>query len=130
MRWRSATFGLLVASTAWAQPAGDSERAADEGVLREQNLPTKGADLLQIFRDRTPSSEESTKFKAQVVRRKAAAYTDRIKATAELVKMGPKVRPLLDHLLLDLKADAETINRLRQVADGFPIEKDLLATAA
>ena len=44
--------------------------------------------------------------------------------------MGPVVRPLLENLLLDIKADAETVARLRQVLGKFPAEADFAAASA
>jgi HEAT repeat protein len=128
MRWRLAALSILVASVASAQ--SDTERAADEGVLRSQQLPTSGAELLAIRRDRTPTPEIIERFDKQVRRLKSAAYVDRHKATAELTKMGPVVRPLLDNLLRDIHADPETVSRLRHVLEKFPADKDAAATSA
>ena len=88
MRWGMAIFGILIASAVHAQSVSENEWAADEAVLREQRLPTKGPELLQILRDRTPSAETIQQFKKHVTRLHAAAYTERIKASAELTKMG------------------------------------------
>ena len=130
MRWSMAMLGLLIASAAVAQTTNESDREADEAVLREQRLPTKGVELLQILRDRTPSDDTIAHFKKHVAQLRAAAYADRLKATNELKNMGPVVRPLLENLLREVHADAETVGRLRQVLDHFPAEKDFTATAA
>lgn len=123
-------LGIFVATVAAAQPAGENEWSADEAVLREQRLPTKGPDLLQILRDRTPKSDTIEQFRKLIPRLHAASYADRVKATAELTKMRPIVRPLMENLLLDIKADAETMGRLRQVLEQFPAEKDHAASSA
>lgn len=130
MRWSMAALGCLVACAAHAQPAPDAERAADEAVLREQRLPTKGPELLQILRDRTPSEQTIRAFGQHVARLTAASYTQRIKAAADLTKMGPVVRPLLENHLRDGKTDAETAGRIRQVLAHFPPENDIAATSA
>jgi hypothetical protein len=124
MRWGMAILGILVSSAVHAQTVSENDWAADEAVLREQRLPTKGPELLQILRDRTPSADTIQQFKIHVARLHAAAYTERIKATADLTKMGPVARPLLENLLLETKADAETVGRIRQVLERFPADKD------
>ena len=130
MCWRLAMLGLLVAISAQAQSGGDSDWAADEAVLREQKLPTKGADLLQILRDRTPSLQTAEQFHKNVALLKAAPYGQRVKATDELLKMGPLIRPLLENMLLESKIDPETDSRLRLVLERFPAEKDIVAVTS
>ncbi len=130
MRWRLAILALFVASSAHAQSAGDNDWSADEAVLREQKLPTNGPALLQILRERTPSPQTAEQFHKHVARLKAAPYGERVKATAELVKMGPLVRPLLESLLLEGKLDAETDSRLRHVLEHFSAEKDIAAVSS
>jgi hypothetical protein len=127
MRWWMALFGSLVAYAVLAQTAEKTDRSADEAVLRDQRLPTKGPALLQILRDRTPSADTIGQFKMHVARLNVAAYADRVNATSELKKMGPIVRPLLENLLLEIKADAETVGRLRQALEQFPAEQDIAA---
>jgi HEAT repeat protein len=124
MRWRFAMLGLLAASSVNAQD-GNNDWAADEAILREQKLPTKGAELLQILRERTPSPETAEQFRKNVARLKAAPYGQRVKATDELVKMGSLIRPLLESMLWDSKLDPETDSRLRLVLEHFPAEKDI-----
>ena len=130
MRWSIVVLGLFIAPVAFAQTAKDNERDADEATLREQKLPTNGADLLKILRDRTPAPDLIDQVAKQVARLRAANYADRIKATRALIKMGPVVRPVLAKMLREGHADAETIGRLREVLDHFPAEKDYAATAA
>ncbi len=124
MCWRLAILGLLMASSAPAQSGGDKDWAADEAVLREQKLPTKGTELLQILRERTPSPQTAEQFRKNVARLKAAPYGSRVKANDELLKMGPLIRPLLENMLLETMLDAETDSRLRLILEKFPIEKD------
>jgi hypothetical protein len=130
MRWRLAMLALLVASSAHAQSAGDSDWSADEAVLREQKLPTKGPELLQILRERTPSTQTAEQFRKHVARLRAAPYGERVKATAQLLKMGPLIRPLLENLVLDPKLDAETDSRLHHVLEHFSAEKDIAAVSS
>lgn len=130
MRVRLVILGLLIASSASAQEGGANDWAADEAVLREQKLPTKGAELLEILRQRTPSPRTAEQFHKQVARLKAAPYAERAKATAELMKMGPLIRPLLETLLQEGKLDPETDGRLRLLLEQFPTEKDIAAVSA
>ncbi|MSQ94505.1 MAG: hypothetical protein EXR98_08105 [Gemmataceae bacterium] len=127
MRWWLIAFILVIAPAAYAQT---DEYAADETVLREQRLPTKGPDLLQIFRDRTPKPDTITQVNKYVARLQSSPYVDRVKASAELRAMGPVVRPLLENLLAEGKHDLETVRRLREVAFHFPAEKDYAAVTA
>jgi hypothetical protein len=130
MRWWMALLGFVVVYAVSAQTGEKTDWSADEAVLRDQRLPTKGPELLQILRDRTPSADTIGQFKLHVARLNVATYADRIKATAELKKMGPVVRPLLENLLVEIKADAETVGRLRQAQEQFPAEQDVAATSA
>jgi hypothetical protein len=130
MRRRLAILALLVASSVSAQSGGENDWAADEAILRDQKLPTKGPELLQTLRERTPSPQTAELFGKHVARLKAAPYGERVKATAALLKMGPLIRPLLDNLLLDHKLDAETETRLRHILDHFPAEKDIAAVSS
>jgi hypothetical protein len=130
MRWWMALCSFVAASVVFAQTGRENDLSADEAVLRQMRLPTKGAELLQILRDRTPKPDTIQQFKSHVTRLKAATYTDRVKATAELKKMGPLIRPLLENLLLEIKADAETVGRLRQTLEAFPSAEDIATTTA
>lgn len=127
MRWWLITLTLMVAPAVHAQ---SDEYAADEAVLRDLRLPTKGVELLQILRDRTPRPETIAQVKKHVARLQSSPYVDRVKATADLRAMGPVVRPLLESLLLEGKHDLETVCRLRDVAAQFPAEKDAAAVTA
>src|ERR1700722_1581571 len=100
MRLWMVMLGFLITSCAMAQTGNEAERAADEAVLRELQLPTKGPELLQILRERTPTAEAVQEFKKHVARLKAANYPGSLKAAADLEKMGPLVRPLGENVLL------------------------------
>ena len=63
MRWRILLLSLFVTTPTLAQSANEIDWASDESLLREQKLPTKGAGLAQILRDRTPSPEVIRQFK-------------------------------------------------------------------
>ena len=131
MRWRLTLLALLIAAPLLAQSPGNSEWADDEAVLAAGRLPTKGPELLSILRMRIPKADSIDTFRKHVVRLNAAGYAERARATADLIKMGPVVRPLLENLLRDSKADAETVGRLRVVLDKFPADKDdAIVTAA
>ena len=124
MRWRLSIITLLLASPVFAQGTAANPFAADEALLRGSKLPVKGADLLQTIRDRTPSPDITAKFQHLAARLKTASYGERLRATAELIKMGPVVRPLLENHLLEIRLDPETTARLRHVLEQFPADKD------
>lgn len=128
MIWRMTMPGLLAAALAtepvFAQAVPAHDWSGDEAVLREQHLPVKGSALLQILRSRTPSPDMAGKFRHLVSRLDAASYAERIRSTADLLELGPVVRPLLETQLLATKADPETTARLRHVLARFSAEKD------
>jgi hypothetical protein len=95
----------------------------EEGLLAEHGLPNHGAGLLSILRGRIPSAELAQKAQHFVPRLSAAVYPVRDKATADLIKLGPVVRPLLQKQLLERNQSAETTARLRQILDQFPTEE-------
>lgn len=127
MRWSLPLFGLLVATALHAQPADEHDWAGDEAVLKKMNLPTKGPALLQIFRDRTPTPETAKQFHKHVARLDAAPFPERMKANADLLKMGPVVRPFLVYLIADGKLELETKRRQEQILEHFPPENDIAA---
>jgi hypothetical protein len=130
MPWRCLLMCLIVAAPVLAQTPRDSEWASDEALLREQKLPSKGKGLVQILRDRTPSPEVIRQFQNHVTHLSAAQYADRLHATDELRKMGPVVRPLLQNVLRETKAELETVRRLKHVLEQFPDDKDFATMAA
>jgi len=131
MRWRHLLLAFSIASPAIAQSTpNESEWTADETLLREQKLPTKGKGLLQILRDRTPSQDVIRQFHLHVGKLNATQYAERLHATGDLVKMGPVVRPLLENLLRETKADLETVRRLKHAQEHFPADKDFATMAA
>ena len=128
--WRLILIALLVASPLRAQTPVENPHADDEAELTAQRLPIKGPELLTILRSRIPSAEIQQQFAKHVAGLHASSYVERMKATSELKKMGPVVRPLLEHLIQEIKADAETMGRLRLVLEQFPPEKDHAAVIA
>ena len=112
------------------QSGADGDWTGEEAVLREQKLPTKGADLLRILRERTPTPHTVEQFQKQVGRLKAAPYGERVRATSELLKMGPLIRPLLENVLAKGKLDPEADGRVRHVLEHFPAEADIAAVTA
>src|SRR5688500_16955819 len=93
MQGRLAILVLLAIAHPVCAQADD--RTADDGLLRDSQLPTSGPQLAQILRKRTPSPDIVKQFQQHVARLKTTTYGDRLNATAELVKMGAVVRPLL-----------------------------------
>jgi hypothetical protein len=131
MRWPMTFLMFLVPFPLVAQTKEGREKdwEASEAVLREHQLPTKGPGLLTILRDRAPSAETIKQFAVHVQRLRAPFYQERSQATADLIKMGPGVRPLLENLLRT-KVDPETAARLRKILEQFPAEKDEIVMLA
>src|ERR1041385_7549768 len=115
MRWSLLPFSMLIGALLHAQPASEPDWASEEAILRGLNLPTKGDGLLQIFRDRTPKADTVEQFNKHAAKLSDPAFPERAKATAELLKMGPTIRPLLEHLIRDGKLELETKRRMEQI---------------
>ncbi len=132
MRWSTAFIVLLVASSAGAQtpPPDEQDWASDVAVLAGMGLPTKGPELLRIFRERTPTPDTIKQFTKCVSRLDATTFAERTKANAELLKMGPVVRPLLENLHADKKMELETKRRLQSILENFPADKDIAAVTS
>src|SRR5438093_133320 len=112
MRWSLLLFSMLIGAVLCAQPSSDPDWSGDEALLRGLNLPTKGDGLLQIFRDRTPKSDTVELFNKHAAKLSDPAFPERAKATKELLKMGPTIRPLLEQLIRDGKLELETKRRM------------------
>ncbi len=121
---------LVTARAVQAQPMPDTDYAADEAILRSQNLPTKGVPLVDALKKRIPSPEVIARFKQHVTHLGKSVYSERIIAQRELVASGPVVRALAETLLRETLADAETAGRLRQVLAKFPADRDNASAAA
>ncbi len=131
MRWSVPAFSLVIVAALWAQPTVEQEDfTGDEAVLRGMNLPTKGAALLQVFRDRTPKSDTVQQFQKHVAKLGAPTFPERMKANDDLVKMGSVIRPLLESLIAQGNLDLETKRRVEQVLEQFPADKDIMALSA
>src|SRR5262249_12473622 len=108
----SLTFAALTAASpvgAGKKPA-DPQTARDEDALRTAGLGTDDAALLRFFRSRTLSLQQQQQFRRLVKQLGSPSYTQRVKATEALVKMGPQVKGLL----LEVKKEApnsETVRR-------------------
>lgn len=130
MRWRLMILGFILAAGALAQAPTEHDYSADETLLRNQGLPTKGDGLLRVLRDRTPSKEILAQFNKHVGRLRAAPFAERKQATDDLLKMGAVVRPLLEKTLVESSVDLETLRRLRHVLEHFPADKDFATMSA
>ena len=128
MRWSLLLFSLLIGAALYGQPT-EQDYSGDEAVLRGLNLPTKGDGLLEIFRQRTPQSDTVEQFQTHASKLGSSNFQERTKATNDLLKMGPVVRPLLEALIAEGKLDLETKRRMQQVVSNFPPDKDITATS-
>jgi hypothetical protein len=80
-----------------AAPPGEPEHvAADERLLKGAKLGVSGPDLLRFLRSRTLSDEVRKKALALLERLGADDFGEREKASAELLALGPVVRPLVE----------------------------------
>lgn len=132
MRWYLSLFALPVSVLLYAQtpPVEPPDWSYEESVLRGMNLPTKGSDLLRILRDRTPKEDTVAQFKKHASRLDAANFAERMKANADLLKMGSVIRPLLEQLIAEGRLELETKRRVEQILETFPPEKDIAAVSA
>lgn len=128
MRWSLLLFSTLIGAALYGQPT-EQDWAGDEAILRNLNLPTKGDGLLQIFRDRTPKADLVEEFQKHAAKLGSTNFQERTKASDDLLKMGPVIRPLLEALIAEGKLELETKRRMQQLLTNFPPEKDITATA-
>src|ERR1043165_9625086 len=124
----SSNYPIPVSSSAQSPRATDG--STDEKLLREHRLSTDGPALVKMLRDRIPSPEGQQQFRQLVSRLNAATYPARSKATADLIQMGPIIRPLVETHIEIAKADPETASRLRHVLGQFPADVDNAIVAA
>jgi hypothetical protein len=121
---------LLLLALAWSTPAPggtapagnpDREAARDETALLTAGLKTDNSSLLQFFRSRTLPPDQRAQFRTLVRQLGSSSYKDRTKASADLVKMGPKVKGLLQSVKKETD-DRETVRRaelcLHKLAEG------------
>jgi len=88
--------GLLTA----AEPA-DPDLPLHEKTLKDAGHGTGPADLLKLFRDRTPTDEVKARLAETVRRLGARSYAARNRAEQELVKAGRSALPVLKPALAD-----------------------------
>jgi HEAT repeat protein len=134
MRWRA----VLLLIVAWVDCPGraadsdDAGRTADEQTLRAKGFKTDSLSLLRFFHARTLTPEKEEVYFAKVKQLGDTSYRVRNQATADLVKAGEQVRPVLQEVLKEGKYSLEILRRvelcLRQVSETD--EEDVALAAA
>jgi HEAT repeats/PQQ-like domain len=124
-------LGALVAALLLVPLAPASDRDADERALREAGVGTDGAALLQFFKNRTVSGTDRDTIAALIKQLGDDSFTEREKATADLIALGPRAESQLREAA-EKNSDAEIKRRaedcLGQVAKGS--DPALLVSAA
>ncbi len=115
---------LALCGAAHAQAPRLVSPALDEKILREHQLSTAPADLLNFFRRRTPGPDVIRRFDELLARCASDAYAERAQAAEELAAMGPVIRPLLVRVLGQPPADREVMHRAAILLRGLPAERD------
>ena len=98
--------------------AGLANPAADEAFLKENKIGVDGPALLEFFRQRTVKGGDEARIKELIKKLGDDSFDVREKASKELARFGPSIRPVL---LEALKADpgAETRRRLEELLAGL-----------
>jgi outer membrane protein assembly factor BamB len=86
---------LCLILPAAAVRAADEDVADDERLLRSCDFPVDGPGLLDAFRQRTPSPEVLDRVRQLLRRCGSENFEERERASADLLALGPRVRPLL-----------------------------------
>ena len=122
MRQASLLLLLFWTGAGRAQEVHAEDLVGYERLLRDHQLPAKGASLLNFFRERTLTKDQIRELSSKVDRLGDPIYSQRVRAAAELVKAGYLAKPFLTELIKDPQADAEAVRRaelcLRQIAEG------------
>jgi hypothetical protein len=125
-------LALLLGSApmAFAEPPRDPDLAYAERVLRSAKAETDGPGVLAFIRSRTLSDEQFRQLADLVRRLGASAYSEREKASRELIAAGRPALPYLRQAVND--PDLEISRRARRCIDK--IHRDpashLMAAAA
>ncbi len=116
--WLSIIMGVFGGVAAAQAPTA----AADERLLRDQQIATDDAGLVSFFRDRTLAPEQVAALKANLQRLGSAKFNVREQAAADLVRAGLNAKALLLDAAQNPATDLETARRaelcLRQITDG------------
>lgn len=117
---------LLVISPTPA--AGDDMSAADEQALRDAKIGADPRALLEFFRRRTPDETDARRAEALVRQLGDDEFERREQASAELLRRGPVVLPLLKKGCKD--ADPEVARRARHCLEVLEAETNAALTVA
>lgn len=86
-----------------------AELTQDEQILKQAEMPTDSAGLLEYFRRRIPSGAEQKRLQQCASQLGSDAYAARVKATDELIRAGRSSLPWLRKTLKS--PDAEVVRR-------------------
>ncbi len=113
----------------WPACPAPSDLALDEQVLKDNKIAADGPGLLEFFRGRTVAGNEDTRIKTLIRQLGDDDFETREKASAPLVGIGTRARPLLEKAAMD--PDVEIVRRaqdcLKQIDQGTTTS--VLATA-
>jgi HEAT repeat protein len=116
MRTLSVPLGLLVLGVA-SGPACAQTPAQDEKLLRAAGIDPAGPALVELFRKQVPNAVDRQRVAGLVRLLSEANFKVRLKASNDLIALGPAVIPLLRQA--QANADLETTQRLKQCIDSI-----------
>ncbi len=88
---------------------------AEEALLKKASLSTKGPELVEFLRKKTPSEKIKVRIRALVGQLGSPSFSTRIKATVELKKIGLPAVPFLKKVVDN--PDPEVSQRARDCLD-------------
>src|SRR5262245_2056084 len=106
-RWSA--FCLLVVLTGAPVAAERDPVLEDEKTLKAAGLATDDKALVQFFRERTPKDDELTRIPELIRQLGDDSFSQREKATEDLLALGPPIANMLRQALTD--PDIEIVRR-------------------
>jgi hypothetical protein len=95
LRFLALTLLLVQSSSAVARTEDDAESTSEEEVLRAAHLPTEGAALLIVFRERTPDETSRHSIIALIRQLGSDSFAVREQASEKLSALGVRAAGLL-----------------------------------
>jgi HEAT repeat protein len=120
---------ILLGNLVAQQPAAPPPPPSDEQILKNANLGTDAAALLEFFRRRTAPETDPAKLTELIHQLNDPAGDVRERAAATLVSFGPGVLPLLRQVANDLD-DLDLAARARQCLQTLEGSSSLALAAA
>ncbi len=117
--WPTLSLALLLLAD---PPAAAEEVNEDERTVRQAGLNPDGATLLEQFRKHIPTASDLQKARENVQKLASEDFTERERASAALVALGPPGRSLLHAALAD--PDVEVAHRASACLEQIPRNHD------